>query len=172
MDPASLALGAIPIAIAIIDGSCRIRRTFRLLKSVPSDIYRLSEKLEIIEGQCNSVRHVLERLPGGSSTRSTSIPGTQTAITKSLSRIAGRVEKIESVLAYFTESLSDDGAFGKRDSIKFLLKKDRIDELIRELDGDLGDLNRLIVAQMWYDTIIHLIFVVFRRTHSEMLSTG
>jgi len=160
----SLVLGAVPLLVQIIDGTSRIRKTIMRFNSASDKIQKLDEKLALLQNQCSIIRHTLTKLSLPSQDDDQDSPLGN--IFRWLSRVSSKIDSIESILSHIVVDSSQSRFHCQKSAFRFLMKQDRIEEFVRDLDDDMRNLGGIVLVQFWF------VFELFELVRMSMKLTS
>lgn len=137
MDPASLSLGVVALALQIVETAVVIRRYISAYKSASQEIQGLSDKLDDIEAICNSLELIIDGYEKASQSRGVAMLNN---LQKTMEKCRNRVSTLHGIISQIVcpsqktrNPLNSTGAL-------FLRRRSEL----RKCDDDLSDSLRVL----------------------------
>lgn len=143
-------VGIVAFALQLGKTACKIKKAVEELKSAPKEARELIERLVLLETTCQLIGFHLERretLPGHSSSTSPEITS------KALAQCLIRIQDLEQIVSSSNPGDSVAGTprlkFDTASRLRLVLRKERINSLIQEIDRIISLLQFVIQVDMW-----------------------
>ncbi|POS79576.1 hypothetical protein DHEL01_v202022 [Diaporthe helianthi] len=167
MDPLSMTSGVVGIvafAFQLAKTASKVRTAMEEMNSAPRDAKDLIERLKMLETACELISAHLE---GRKALPNYSLSPSFGLITKAMTQFLGKAEELEQMLANLTSSNGSTGSLRARldaagvSRLRFVLRKDKINNMVQDIDRVMLLLQFVMQADMcntpsgfnltWYD---------------------
>lgn len=144
MDGVSSAFAVVSLAIQLCETVQKTAKFVREIKNTPTEFIRLGETLEQLGSVLDYVKQLLEQ-----QLLIHQLPGSSIIILHTLQECERRMEPLKEMVYRVREAGKDDRAKRIWKSISFVLKKEHLQELDRQLQNAKIDLQFAVSANSW-----------------------
>lgn len=155
MDPLSVTSGIVGIvafAFQLAKTASKVRKAVEEIKSAPKEARDLIDRLIMLETACQIVTAHLDRRKA---LANQSLPPSLDIISRALAQLLAKAQELEQMLSSFSSSSRSTSTLRHKldtagaSRVRLVLRKDKINSLVQEIDRVTSQLQFLIQVDMW-----------------------